>query len=65
MIEKRFEYDGEGRKERGGREKREMNINDIDEVQANNEIHVENFNLYDCKSALSTPRIQGLLSSTL
>jgi hypothetical protein len=42
-----------------------MNIDDINEVQANNEIHVENFNPYDCESALSTPRTQGLLSSTI
>jgi len=43
----------------------EMNIDDIDEVEANNKIHLENFNLYDCESALSTPRTRGLLSSTL
>jgi hypothetical protein len=43
----------------------EMDIDDIDEVEANNKIHLENFNLYDCESALSTPRTRGLLSSTL
>jgi hypothetical protein len=43
----------------------EMNIDDIYEVEANNKIHLENFNLYDCESALSTPRTRGLLSSTL
>lgn len=43
----------------------EMNIDDIDEVEANNKIHLENFDLYDCESVLSTPRIRGLLSSTL
>ena len=47
MLEKKFENE---------KNKINININDIDENQLNNEIHLKNFHPCDCESAPSTPR---------
>lgn len=41
-----------------------MDIDDIDEMQASNEIYLEKSHPYDCESASSIPRTQGSLSFT-
>ena len=45
------------------RENREMSIDEIDEMQANNEIHLESFNPFDSESVPSMPTTQGPSSS--
>ncbi|MED6113566.1 hypothetical protein PIB30_072027, partial [Stylosanthes scabra] len=39
---------------------KDININDIDEMQVNNEIHLESFNTFECEneSVSSTPSTQ-------
>ncbi|MED6106443.1 hypothetical protein PIB30_004675 [Stylosanthes scabra] len=45
------------------RENADISIEDIDELQANNEVHLENFNLFDNESGPTTPGSQAPPSS--
>ena len=47
------------------REQREIRIEDIDEMQINNEIHLENFSLFDSHNFPSTPNNQVQTTSML
>ncbi|MED6126287.1 hypothetical protein PIB30_076911 [Stylosanthes scabra] len=46
------------------RENTDISIEDIDELQANNEVHLENFNLFDNESGPTTPDIANAIVST-
>ncbi|MED6161027.1 hypothetical protein PIB30_056937 [Stylosanthes scabra] len=45
------------------RENADISIEDIDELQANNEVHLKNFNLFDNESGPTTPGSQAPPSS--
>jgi hypothetical protein len=47
-----------------GEKRREMDIDDIDEMQGSNEIYLKKLHPYNCESASSIPRTQGPLSFT-
>ncbi|CAK7332355.1 unnamed protein product [Dovyalis caffra] len=51
--------------QRWEREQREIRIEDIDEIQINNEIHLENFSSFNNHNSPSTPNNQAQTTSML